>query len=344
MKKKRLLNWKNLLAFAISFSCLFFFLKDIEFEEVYFALKQVDYRWVPLMVLAIWFSIVFRAFRWQILLRRIKDISVIRLYHMWAIGLMINCVLPARMGDVIKAWILGQKEQIAITAPLATVVVERLYDLCTVVLILSFVLATFTFPAGQTYNWKGVDYPIGLLLRKIGISFFMIALFVIAVLGILVYFPAQGRKKILRIFPGAMRERLEDLLASFILGLDIFRRPIAAILAGLWSLGVWSSIMFCVYFLFRGFDLPIGILGSFLLMSALGLCVALPQAPGFIGVFHLATEIVLVKCFAIDLAVAQAFAISLWFIQIMPQIAIGFISLAIEGVSFEKIRERSQEA
>ena len=93
MKKNRFVQWKNLLAFGISFICLFFFLKDIEFREVYTALKQVDYRWLPLMVIAVWFSIVFRAFRWQILLQKIKDISIVRLYHMWAIGLMINCIL-----------------------------------------------------------------------------------------------------------------------------------------------------------------------------------------------------------------------------------------------------------
>ncbi|MGA1868875.1 MAG: lysylphosphatidylglycerol synthase transmembrane domain-containing protein [bacterium] len=341
MKKNSLLAWKNLLAFAISCVCLFFFLRNIVFIEVYYALKQVDYRWLPLIVLAIWLSIVFRAFRWQILLQKIKNISVIRLYHMWAIGLMINCILPARIGDVIKAWVLSQKEQISVSAPLATVVVERLYDLCTVILILSVVLTTYTFPADQTYNWKGIEYPIGTLFRKIGISFFLVALAATVVLGILAYFPVKQRTKVLDIFPVMIRERLEHLLSSFICGLDIFKRPLSALLAGAWSLAVWYVIMLCIYFLFRGFSLNVGILGSFLLMSALGLCVALPQAPGFIGVFHLATEIVLVKCFGIDRASAQAFAIVLWVTQITPQIAAGFISLGIEGVSFKKIRERS---
>ena len=86
------------------------------------------------------------------------------------------------------------------------------------------------------------------------------------------------------------------LLASLRQGLAIFRRPREALIAALWTVAVWLLTVLAAYSMFPAFELEIGFLGAVLLTAGLAAAVALPQAPGFLGVFQLAVTMILVGC------------------------------------------------
>jgi len=133
------------------------------------------------------------------------------------------------------------------------------------------------------------------------------------------------------------------LLDRFQDGLSVFRRPRRAAAAVFWTMPIWVGIILSKYFLFYSFEIEADLVGACLLTMALALAVALPQAPGFVGVFHLATSVILVKCFGVDPSVSKAYAIVLWFVEMAFLIIMGFISLALEGFSFSEVRSAEQE-
>jgi uncharacterized membrane protein YbhN (UPF0104 family) len=133
------------------------------------------------------------------------------------------------------------------------------------------------------------------------------------------------------------------LLDRFQSGLSVFRRPGRAAAAVFWTVPIWAGIILSKYFLFFSFDIEADLVGACLLTMALALAVAIPNAPGFIGVFHVATALILETCFGVDPSVSKAYAIVLWFVEMAFLIGMGFISLTLEGLSFAEVRTAEQQ-
>src|SRR5579859_7048187 len=92
------------------------------------SIQHANY-WFLLPALAAYFAGVWlRAVRWRVLLKPVKSIEVSTLFPVVVIGYMANDVLPARLGEVVRAYVLGEQEDIPKTTTLATIVVERLFD------------------------------------------------------------------------------------------------------------------------------------------------------------------------------------------------------------------------
>ena len=325
-------------AVAISAVCLFFFLRELNFANVWAKIRQAHVGWMALSLTTIWLSMVARGFRWRVLLADVKPISPVRLYHMQMIGITATGIMPGRLGEFIKAIFLSQKSAIPFTSTFATVVVERILDLALVVTLTVTMLLVFPFPTTPV-ELPGFDEPttITALLRKFGIVSGAVCTVMILGTLALVFYPATFVRLVTRMV-GLVSVKLGDflggLLQSFTSGLGVFRSPTRAAASLAWTAAVWAGILLSEYVLFKSFGIEVGLLGAALLTAALALAVALPQAPGFIGVFQLATTMVLVHCFGVPKDAADAYAIVLWFVQMGCLIALGFVSLFVEGVSF----------
>ncbi len=369
LDKKKILFIAGIL---ISIICSWLFARKIEWSQLSVALKEAKYVYIIPTIILIFVSHYFRAVRWSALIAPIKRVSVLNLFSATMIGFMANCVLPARIGEIIRPVMVAKKEKIKVTASFATVVMERIFDVLSIIVIAS--LLFFFLPAETLQNKsvsminhaeastevlkaKHVDekpgVPLSVVneeseagasniikqLKKWSIVMAFFGILAITSLFLLSLYPKKAGavfEKLLFFFPHHQRDKLVNLLHSFISGLQVFNNKKQLIWIGVLSLIIWFLNATPIYVLCYAFDIKLSFAGACFVMVCLALAVALPQAPGFIGVFHIATQKTLV-IFGVGLSSAQSFAIILWALSVIPVTIVGLLFLWREGVSFGEI-------
>lgn len=148
---KHKIDWKLWIGIGISAFFLFLLFRKIDFHKLAAAFRELDYRYIPPALLLTFVSYFLRAVRWKFLLLPIKRTRLANLFPSTLIGYMANNLLPARLGEFVRAYSLGQKEQIGTSAVFASLVVDRLCDGFTVLLVLLITFFTIRLPA----RWAG---------------------------------------------------------------------------------------------------------------------------------------------------------------------------------------------
>jgi glycosyltransferase 2 family protein len=339
--------WGARIGLLISIVALWLFLKDLKFKETWDALKQANYLWVIPATISIYGSLVARAFRWRIFLGpEHRDISLFRLFNTLTIGFFGNSVLPGRAGEFLRAYMLARSEKVGFFQAFATIVVERVFDLFGLItgIILLFVLSPFP------KDVVSQSPELFTALKSFGWSVAVISFGMAAFLFIMVRMPVSGHKILIKVtffLPDPVQSKLVGSLESFISGLSIFKDLKRTFLALFWTWVVWFTILFNEYLLIQAFGFEVSLVATLLLMVTLAFAVAMPQAPGYLGPFHVASEKTLVAFYNVTVSKAKAFAIVLWFAQMIPIILLGLVCLHFEGITlgeiWRSIRARDEE-
>ena len=119
----------------LSAGALYFAFKNVPIAELLKYLASINYFWVLSAAVVSIFSFMLRAARWRIILESTRKITIWRAFHPLMIGFMINCVLPGRLGEVARPVILQKEEKVPFATGLATVVAERVFDVCLLILL-----------------------------------------------------------------------------------------------------------------------------------------------------------------------------------------------------------------
>src|SRR5688572_20419721 len=136
---------------AVSALLLWVAVRGVSLDEVLGELRRVRPLWLVPVILSLFVRFWLTAVRWQLLLRPIKQIGVHRLFAVTLIGFMANNVLPARLGEFVRAYALGRAEGLPPSLPFATIVIERIFDGFTLLL---FLLGGLSFlRPGRTLVW-----------------------------------------------------------------------------------------------------------------------------------------------------------------------------------------------
>lgn len=135
------LRWQNLgLNLGISLFFLDFVFADISLTEVIKAIASADYRMLLLSMLMVIIHMYFRTIRWQWLLKPMGQVKFWPAFRAFVIGITGNTVLPARAGEFLRAYVLGHSTGLSSTGIFATLVIERIFDGLTVLLVLLAVI------------------------------------------------------------------------------------------------------------------------------------------------------------------------------------------------------------
>lgn len=319
---------------AISAVCvgIFVYTSDVRHpSKLRHAFSDVNYAWIaaslPVYYLALWV----RTVRWQYLLRPVKKVSAIRLYPVVIIGLMANNLIPARAGELARAYVLGQREKISKTTTLGTIAVDRLFDGLTLIPMLiivgAFASGDTTFTVG--WRWFTVD------LNLAGLGMVMSALFG-AALCVLFYLTLStgGRlhlhSLIHRFAPASVKPKVEGLIDSFLEGLQALRSPVDLALAFLMSIASWTLEATMYYLVARGFGIHEGFHIFLLLTAAANLVIAVVATQGGVGAFELVVSKTIVAFGTASVsgsaefkALSEAYAIGLHAILLFPIVVIG---------------------
>lgn len=303
------------------------FVRSTDFGEVKRAFEEANYWWVAASMPVYFTGLWIRTIRWQYLLRPVKRVSTLRLYPVVIIGLMANNLIPARAGELARAYVLGVRERISKSTVLGTIAVDRLFDGVTLVPMM-FIVAAF---AG-----KDVTFPVGFgkSLSFAGLSAVMAVLFgaALAVLFALA-FSERGQAALHRLIhrfaPGTLKPKVEEIVQSFFDGLHALRSPADLAIAWIMSLVSWTLEAGMYYMVARAFGINEGFHVFLLLTAAANLAIAVVASQGGVGPFELVVSKTVVAFAAAGTNVAafeetaKAYAIGLHAVLLFPIIAIG---------------------
>jgi len=315
-------NIYKILGFAISIVCLYFAFRGIQWDQVFFTLKRASYTGLVLSVLFQLLSLAIAGFRWKTVIN-LPEVSWASASASMMVGLMVNNILPGRMGEFVRPILLGQEIKRSKAFLFATVVMDRISDLVVLV-----ILALLSFGMFPLIPWARQMSIIGGLVL-------VLALFVIGVFG----YSNVGLKieAIINQFGSAhFYERLSHSLQKFRLGF----RSIQSVQQGAAVFGlswlVWAAWFLCLYYALSAFKLILPIWGMILLLSVLNLGGLVPSSPGYVGTYQFLAILVLSN-FAIKKEEALGFALvfhALWYV---PQTLLGLFILIKKNLSLGQL-------
>ena len=290
MSKKHRINMvglasdpKVIIGVVISLAGIYWAFKDFDFFDFKQSIQQIDFVYFLLATIFLWGSVWLRGIRWKWLFNDSASPSVASLYRAELIGYFGNNVLPLRLGEILRAYIVGKENNLPKSFVFGTVVLERLMDMFALIFFGIILLFLYPFEEG----WVG-DY-----ILKGG----SVILIVIFVLIIIKRFKLKSTEnKILRIF-----NQIMDGLLS------IRKKSIIPVVIS--SILIWSIYLLDVYLIQRAFQFNLSWTQSLAILVISSLVLSIPSAPGMIGTFHAAVKYTMVDLFAFTPNEGNSFAI-----------------------------------
>jgi uncharacterized protein (TIRG00374 family) len=325
---------RTIIVLALALGLLIVFFYNVNIRGVVRAMLSAEPSWLLLALLSMVVNLAIRAWRWQYLLAPIRVPSFSNAFQATAVGFAASAVLPARAGEVIRPYFLSRREPVSATGAFATVILERLLDMITVLALLAFyVFLVRPTLAGDTAAIEAVKWAAGVAAAG--------AVAALAVLFVLAGHPARlgaalGRLE--RVLPSALAGLLAKVAEKFASGLAVIRRPGRLAVSLILSLPLWLSIAVGIWAAAVAFHLAVPFAGSFLIIALLTVGVAMPT-PGGVGGFHYAFQVGATTFFAAPADAAAAAAIVLHLMSIGPALVLGLFFAAQEGLNLTGMKQ-----
>lgn len=299
---------------------------ELHLGVIRFHLLNADYRTLALAGVVTIFQFPIRAYRWKFLLMPRKRIRFMSLLSATMIGFMANNILPARLGEFVRAYMISRKEKISGSSAMATIVVERLFDGMALLTVLLVVFRTSEFP--------GWVHFVGWLATGV---FFVLLVFLVSMM----LWPgrfARGIAGLTRLFSRKLRSKTEALILRFISGLEMLRDRRLIIIVISLSMVHWLILGWGIALGLAAFGITdIPRTGPYFVLSIVSLGVALPSAPGFIGTFQLLVERSL-SVYNVSKDLCLSFSTVFHAILILPTTLIGLGFFLREHLTWKELK------
>lgn len=314
--------------------------RGVDGAALLLAMEHANKGYLALVVIFTALMYVVRAMRWRLLLPPLKDAAILDLYGITNIGFMAGLFIP-RAGEVLRPYLAARRYKVTVSAGLASIILERLIDLITVLFLLSLYMFVLPRPAAERSD------ALMTTLRAGAGLVFLVALAGMAFLAALRAEGGLARRLLdwaLGLLPKSIGEKVRGLVSSFISGLDVFGSSSAQwarLIAE--SLLLWIAIGLVIHMnsLAFGFDVPFH--SAFLIIAFLTVGVAIPT-PGMVGGFHVSYMLALTAIYGIDKGQAVAAGLVLHALQNLPVLILGIAFLGREGLSFSSMRKITSDA
>lgn len=327
--------WTALIGLCVSIGLLAWSMRNVNFAEMMAEIRTAKPLPVLLGVVLATGSFVMRAVRWKLLLRADTgvDVPFWPRWHAVAMGFMANNLLPLRAGELVRAYAISTLGHVRLTGAITSLVVERVFDALTLVLLLSLGLLLSNLPASTVI----AGIPLARIASVAGAG----ALVSVIVGAVLVSQPQLMERIIRRMLPeGKLQARLVSVGHGITEGLIGLRSP--ARLAGVvfWSLALWLTGAGSFYVMFSAFDIGVSFGGALLLQSAMAFGIAVPSTPGYFGPFEAAIVAVL-SLFGVSDTTGFSYAVTYHITTLLPVTLLGMVSLAVSPIAFRDIRAQA---
>lgn len=293
--------------------------------KIWSSLQQAQYIYLIPGLAFYFFGVGVRAVRWHYLLRSIKPIPSTTLFRPVVIGYMANDILPARLGEVVRAYILGTQEQVSKAATLVTIVVERIFD----------GLTMLTFIVLASFLLHFADETVTTRLRLVA-ALFIIAIAGLALLAGMPHRVQQIANFFLKRLPALWRERVQRLTHALLEGLGVLRSPGDSFTVFALSILAWlfETAMYAVIAI--GFNVTVPFSVFMLACAFANLVTIAPSTPGYVGVFD-APVIYVLTLFGVEQNLATSYTLVLHAALIIPVTLLGFYYLWRAGLTLAQM-------
>ncbi len=323
-------NLRGLVTGLLTLNPKLIFNPDLHLGMIHYYLVHADYRTLLLATLISLSQYPLRAIRWKFLLLPNKNIKFHSLFSATMIGFMANNLLPARLGEFVRAYIISRKEGVSGSSTMATIVVERLFDGLTLLTILLAVFYTYKFP-----GWVVVVGWYGTLI------FFVLCVFVVSMM----LWPnrfASMLSNITRLFSSRLKERTEALILRFISGLDMLRHRRLILIVIAISFAHWLILGWSMAIALTSFGIEVPGSGPYFVLSIVALGLALPSSPAFVGTFQWLTERAL-AVYGVSKSLSLSFSSVFHLITFAPVTIVGLAYFLKEHLTWNELKRTEAE-
>lgn len=320
------------LGFLVSAVALYLAFRNVDFRDVWDALRGAAYLWIVPAASLIVVSLFLRAVRWRLLFYPRDDLRFGSVFGSMNTGYFVNTVLPARLGEVVRAVLLARLEDVRVGHALSTVIVERVLDLLTTIAILALLIPFVDLPQ---------EYVTPLLIGTI--------LVVLALAGMIVAgaFPRLTHRLaglLTRFLSERWADRLHGLIDSFLDGFSVLSNPgVALRLAGL-SVIIWLTIALAMECMLLAFHFNLSPAAPMFVLALISLSFIVPSSPGHVGLFQFVAVEALTQGFDVDRNTALGFALVTNLVSFAPPALLGLWFVWRSGLSIGRLVSFGKQA
>jgi glycosyltransferase 2 family protein len=324
-------RWQFWVGVAISVFFLWLVGRNLDFRGFWSAVKAANYWWIIPGIAIFFVDVWVRAWRWHYLLRPVKSVPTKVMFPIVCIGYMGNNIYPARAGEVLRAAVLKKVEDVPMSASLATIIVERIFD---GVVMLSFIFVNLGELSKLTHG-SGVIGSVSIQkVALIGSLAFFGALVVFILAAMFPkYTQATATWFIQRLVPARFREKTTGIVFKFLDGLESLRSPRDVLMVFFTSVIIWLLETGKYWFVMHAFNFSVSFFVLMLMNGVVNLATTIPSAPGYVGTFD-APGIAILSAYGVDPAVAAGYTIVLHIALWVPITLLGAYYFTKQGISW----------
>ena len=298
--------------------------RSVNISQMLGALADANYWYVLLAVLVNMFSHYLRALRWQYFLAPIKTVHTGSLFSALIIGYAANSLVPAHLGEFLRAFVLGKKQSISASSTFASIVIERIVDVFSLILLMVLVIFIHPFPRWVVHSgYIMLAVALGAFILLIGFKRFE------AKSTLLIQF-------ILKPLPEKIGHKLASMIFNFLSGVMPLKSSWHYVYVVILSVAIWFcyalGYYICLYAFesFAVYQLPW--YTSLVILVITTISIVVPSSPGYVGTFHYLCQISLVM-FGVSETEALSYATMAHAIVLLPVTFTGLIMANYEGVA-----------
>jgi uncharacterized protein (TIRG00374 family) len=262
------------IGFLVSLGALLLSFRGLHWGEVGSALHDANYLLLLPAAIVMYFSLYFRAVRWGVLFYPRTDLRTGALMGAMNVGYSVNNLLPLRVGELVRAYLIGETQRVSAVHALSTIVVERVLDVLTVVLMIVLLLPFIDVPA-----WAmGPALVFGIIFLALALLLATLSLARRWALGVVDW----GARLLPARYQGGLRRATESIMEGF----SVLSNP-AVLVRGIgWSFASWFASALVMFIVQQAFDLGVGFEAGPFVLATTSLAMLVPASPGYIGTFE----------------------------------------------------------
>ena len=312
---------------ALAVGLMAYFLRGADLERVAAAVRGARWDLLGAALVVTCATYVVRAIRWCGLLGPLGPVRFRVALRATVMGFAASAILPGRVGELLRPYVLARREELSASAVLATIVLERLLDVIAVLALLGIAVLDGT---------PGSAAGAGLLAAvRSGAAVAAVA----AAIGVGAAFLAAGRPdrvargvdRLGAFLPARAVRTLAGIAGRFVEGLAVVRDRRVLAIAFAWSLAHWAAVAAMVWLVTVAFDIALPASGAAVLTALTVVGVAVPTPAG-IGSYHAAYQVGATLVYGAPDAAAVGAALVLHAMSFLPVAVVGLVCMAQEGV------------
>jgi uncharacterized protein (TIRG00374 family) len=326
---------KKYLGFAIASLLMIFFLRNVDFGGVVDAIRAARSGMIVLAFLVLTLGYVIRAIRWRYLLSPLGSVSLGVALHSTMIGFAVNAILPGRVGELLRPYLLARQERLSASAVVATVLVERVLDLVAILVIfgLSVVIFDPGFVGANESIIAGISTGASVAA---GIALLMLGFASIAASGPI--FMDRWMRWLVTPFPPRVSESVIQASRRFLEGFAVMRQIRPLIFSMTWSIALWISISLSLWLVTAAFNIEMPVVGAGVIVVLIAVGVAVPTPAG-VGGYHAAYQLGVAGLYGASNTAAVGAGLVAHVLSFLPVTVIGLVLMARMGMNMERISD-----